>query len=156
MNIEYNQLIDEIISYDKNGSIICRSLVPDQAPVFEGHFPHYPILPGVLLVETMAQASGYLYFMENDFNKMVVLSSIKSAKFRNFVGPSQTISINAKIIHNSNGFILTKCSISNGDKVATAELFLSIINFPNDEMRLKLKETMENKMEIFRDRRNLY
>ena len=61
MHLEYFQMIDRVSAVDPaSGRLDASSTVPDASPVFEGHFPGLPLVPGVLLIETMAQASGFL------------------------------------------------------------------------------------------------
>ena len=63
--------------------------VPDQSPIFEGHFPGYPLLPGVLMIETMAQTGGWLVLATLRFARMAFLAQVKKAKIRAFVVPGQ-------------------------------------------------------------------
>ena len=59
MHLEYFQMIDRIESVDADrSSIVVSSSVPKESPVFEGHFPTMPLVPGVLLIETMAQVAS--------------------------------------------------------------------------------------------------
>ncbi len=59
MHLEYFQLIDRIADLNvSERTITVEAQVPQQNTIFEGHFPGYPIMPGVLLIESMAQTSG--------------------------------------------------------------------------------------------------
>ena len=61
MRLEYFQLIDRIVDLDLSARTIrCEATVPTESTIFEGHFPGYPLMPGVLLIERMAQTSGWL------------------------------------------------------------------------------------------------
>ncbi len=71
--------------------------MPTQSPIFEGHFPDYPIMPGVLLVESMAQTAGWILLAQTRFERMPFLAGIKEAKLRNFVRPGTEIEIDARV-----------------------------------------------------------
>ena len=70
---------------------------PTKSTIFEGHFPGYPLMPGVLLLETMAQASGWLILGVNQFTGMPFLAAFKEAKFRSFVTPGTALQVNATL-----------------------------------------------------------
>ena len=60
MLLEYFQMIDRIEKVDLDGKTIqCQSKVPDKSTVFEGHFPGHPLMPGVLLIETMRKPQDF-------------------------------------------------------------------------------------------------
>jgi len=85
MLLEYFQMIDEVVTVDDAVTTLsARSTVPDQSPVFEGHFPTMPLVPGVLLIETMAQASGFLVMAKSGFQAMPFLAGVKQGKLRTF------------------------------------------------------------------------
>ena len=61
MQLEYFHMIDRIVDLKVDEKkIVVEAQVPKQSTIFEGHFPGYPLMPGVLLIESMAQASGWL------------------------------------------------------------------------------------------------
>jgi 3-hydroxyacyl-[acyl-carrier-protein] dehydratase len=90
MRLEYFQMVDRISLLDPAGRLAraqCR--VPEQSPVFEGHFPGHPLLPGVLMIETMAQIGGWLVLATLRFARMPFLAQVKEAKLRTFVYPAR-------------------------------------------------------------------
>jgi 3-hydroxyacyl-[acyl-carrier-protein] dehydratase len=61
MRLETFQMITRVVSFDPGAKrLVAAADVPAESPVFEGHFPGYPLLPGVLMIEAMAQTSGWL------------------------------------------------------------------------------------------------
>jgi 3-hydroxyacyl-[acyl-carrier-protein] dehydratase len=131
MLLEYFQMIDRVTGLDlKSGRISARATVPDKSPVFEGHFPGMPLVPGVLLIETMAQASGLLVLAANEMTGMPLLMSVDGAKLRTFVEPSAELAIEADLEHLGSGYAVTKARITvDGKKVCDAQLKLRTIPF---------------------------
>ena len=71
MNLEHFQLIDRIVDLDlAQQTIRTEARVPTASTIFEGHFPGYPLMPGVLLIEAMAQTSGWLVIAVTKFSRM--------------------------------------------------------------------------------------
>src|SRR6187397_3631731 len=100
MRLEYFQLIDRIVELDvANRKISVSATVPQESTVFEGHFPGYPLMPGVLLIEAMAQTSGWLVIAVTKFSRMPFFAALKEAKLRSFITPGQNLSLSAKLLH---------------------------------------------------------
>ncbi len=131
MLLEYFQMIDKVEAVDLGLSVLkARSVVPQSSPVFEGHFPGMPLVPGVLLIETMAQASGMLLLAVKEFSAMPFLMSVDGAKMRTFVEPGAVLDIEAQLEHDGSGFAVTKAKISSeGKKVCDAQLKLRTMPF---------------------------
>ncbi|MBX9842706.1 MAG: beta-hydroxyacyl-ACP dehydratase [Xanthobacteraceae bacterium] len=135
MRLEYFQLIDRIIDLNLNDlTIRVEANVPAESTIFEGHFPGRPLMPGVLLIESMAQASGWLIIARNKFDKMPFLAAVKEAKLRTFVTPGQALTVSAKIVHEGSGFAMTEARVAvDGKTVCNADITFRIVDFPKGE-----------------------
>ena len=141
MQLEFFHMIDRISAVDLDAKILnASSTVPDESTVFEGHFPGHPLVPGVLMIETMAQASGILIMHTIEFEKIPLLAGVKEGKMRDFVGPKAELEIKAEIEHEGSGFAVTRAEIrSDGKRVANAQLTFTIRPFPSTDLQNTIK-----------------
>jgi 3-hydroxyacyl-[acyl-carrier-protein] dehydratase len=93
-------LVDKVIEIQKGKSIIALKNVTYNEPFFQGHFPDLKVMPGVLVMEAIAQAGGILlhYSIPEPENKFVFLSKIDKAKFRKPIVPGDQIRIEVDIL----------------------------------------------------------
>lgn len=99
-------LIDRIESFEIGKSINAIKNVSFNEPHFMGHFPDHPIMPGVLIIEAMAQASAVLAAKTMDITpeeKVVYFMSISNAKFRKVVTPGDTLHLKINVLQNRGG-----------------------------------------------------
>ncbi|HMA71519.1 MAG TPA: 3-hydroxyacyl-ACP dehydratase FabZ family protein [Xanthobacteraceae bacterium] len=141
MRLEYFQLIDRIIELDLDARTVkALAQIPQTSTIFEGHFPGHPLMPGVLLIESMAQTSGWLIMGLTKFERMPFLASVREAKLRTFVSPGQTLALTARIIHEGSGFTITKAAVAvNGKTVADSEITFRVMAFPDPKFRDGMK-----------------
>jgi 3-hydroxyacyl-[acyl-carrier-protein] dehydratase len=91
--------VDKVLSIDLlKGTISAIKVVSINEPFFQGHFPNLSIMPGVLIIEALAQASA-IYVAETGMKGMKVLASVKSFKFRRPVSPGDTLHLEVKVLH---------------------------------------------------------
>ncbi len=142
MRLEYFQLIDRIVDLNlRDRKISSEASVPTTSTIFEGHFPGYPLMPGVLLVEAMAQTAGWLVVAINRFKRMPFLASVKEAKLRTFVLPGQTLAINAHLVHEGSGYAVLDARIkSAGKAICDATLTLRLLEFPSAEVATQMRQ----------------
>jgi 3-hydroxyacyl-[acyl-carrier-protein] dehydratase len=138
MRLEYFEMIDRVAAFDRQGkTLVAHAKVPMESPVFEGHFPGHPLVPGVLLTETMAQASGYLLMALNQHSAMAFLTGVDMARFRSFVTPGQDLVIEVAFEQEGSGYAATKAKIRvDGKMVASASLRFALTAFPADMAEL--------------------
>jgi 3-hydroxyacyl-[acyl-carrier-protein] dehydratase len=142
MRLEYFQLIDRIVDLDLDGgNITTQAQVPLASTIFEGHFPGYPLMPGVLLIESMAQASGWLLIGIKNFDRMPFLAAVKDAKLRTFVSPGQMLSVTANLVHDGSGYARTRASVEvDGKAVASCEITFRVMAFPDPRFRASMMQ----------------
>jgi 3-hydroxyacyl-[acyl-carrier-protein] dehydratase len=142
MRLEYFQLIDRIVELKLADQMIrTEARVPTASTIFEGHFPGYPLMPGVLLIEAMAQTSGWLLIAVTRFTRMPFFAAVKEAKLRSFVTPGQQLMLSGKLLHEGSGFAVTKADIRcDGKLVCNAEITFRLVEFPNPEFRANMEK----------------
>jgi len=142
MRLEYFQLIDRIVTLDLDARTLkAHAQVPQTSTIFEGHFPGRPLMPGVLLIESMAQASGWLIIGLTKFERMPFLAAVRDAKLRTFVLPGQALTLTASLIHEGSGFAITKAAIeADGKTVADSEITFRMMAFPDPEFRASMEQ----------------
>ena len=137
MQLEYFQLIDRILDLKMDEkTITVEAQVPQHSTIFEGHFPGHPIMPGVLLIESMAQTSGWLLIALMNFERMPFLAAVKEAKMRGFVTPGEVLTIEAGIVHEGSGYAITEAKVRVDGKLrCNATLTFSHVPFPHPDLR---------------------
>jgi 3-hydroxyacyl-[acyl-carrier-protein] dehydratase len=116
-------LVDKVIEIDGGKSIVAIKNVTFNEPHFMGHFPDKPIMPGVLIIEAMAQAGSIMVAHSGNFNpeeKLVYFMSISEAKFRKPVVPGDVLELRVSTIQNR-GAVWKMQGIAMVDGVKVAE-----------------------------------
>ena len=126
-------LVDKITDFKIDESVVGVKNVTTNEPFFEGHFPGQPVMPGVLIIEAMAQTGGIMLLngVENPGDKLVFFMSINNAKFRKPVVPGDQLVFELKMVNRKSKI----CTMSgkafvDGQLVAEADLMASIIDRP--------------------------
>ncbi len=137
MRLEYFQMVDRIVELDLSAHTIAADCtLPEHSPVFEGHFPGYPIMPGVLMIETIAQTGGWLIMAGMRFAQMAFLAAVKEAKMRSFLVPGQQLRCEATRVHDGSGYAILSGRIrADGRVAAEATITYRIMDFPNPSLR---------------------
>jgi 3-hydroxyacyl-[acyl-carrier-protein] dehydratase len=122
-------LIDRVIECTAGENLTALKNVTINEPFFQGHFPEQPIMPGVLVIEALAQATGLLSFcsMQEDHNKkLYVLVGIDKARFRGQVMPGDQLHLQVTLKRNMRGILMFEGkALVDGKVVAEAELMCS-------------------------------
>ena len=127
-------LIDRVIKKEKSktgdriGSRVWTiKNVTINEPFFQGHFPNRPIMPGVLLIEAMAQTAAFACLKENEGFKTVSIASISSARFRRPVLPGYQLLINAKVLKQKKSIFVVSSEVhSDNNLMAEAEIIAHV------------------------------
>lgn len=122
-------LVDRVVGLEPGKSLSAIKNVSINEPFFQGHFPGQPIMPGVLILEAMAQATGLLAFSsmgDAHKSKLYMLVGIDKARFRGQVVPGDQLALNISLKRNMRGIGIFGCeALVDGEVVAEAEMMCS-------------------------------
>lgn len=116
-------LLDRITSITLGQSITAVKNVTNNEPFFQGHFPGRPVMPGVLIIEAMAQAGGVLShetMIDLEPKPLFFLGGVKNARFRRTVLPGDQLVINVDVEHVKRGIWFYKCTATVDGKLAVS------------------------------------
>ena len=124
-------LVDRVLEMEKGKSIVAIKNVTVNEPFFQGHFPEIKVMPGVLVVESMAQAGGILLYnsIPKPDEKLLYLSKIDNLKFRKPVIPGDQIRLEVEIVKLKSRICHIKAkAIVDGDVVTEGDIWASLAN----------------------------
>jgi 3-hydroxyacyl-[acyl-carrier-protein] dehydratase len=124
-------LIDRVLSFEPGKSIVALKNVTINEPFFPGHYPHHPVMPGVLIIEAMAQASALSSFCSQgtkpDENTVYYFVGIDGARFKRPVIPGDQLILKVEILRNARGLWKFKAIAEvDGQLAAEAELLCTM------------------------------
>lgn len=124
-------LVDRVLEIEEGKSIMAIKNVTYNEPFFQGHFPQMRVMPGVLVVEAIAQTGGILLFhsIPDPENKLVFLSKIDNTKFRKPVVPGDQMRMEAEILKLKRRFCHVRGRALVGEDVVTeGDIMASLMN----------------------------
>ena len=137
-------LVDKIIDFQLDEKVVGVKNVTLNEPFFQGHFPGQPVMPGVLIIEALAQAGGVLMLngLENPGNKLVYFMSINNVKFRKPVVPGDQLVLDVRMVSRRSKFIQVRGqAYVDGNLVAEGDFSAAIVD--RDNNRPKFEEQPE-------------
>ncbi len=124
-------LVDRVLEVEAGKSIRCIKNVTINEPHFTGHFPNAPIMPGVLIIEALAQATGLLGFKtmgsEPQDNMLYILAGVDKVKFRKQVVPGDQLELRAELVKRKGKiWKFSGTAFVDGKKVASADIMCAV------------------------------
>lgn len=144
MRIDRFQLVDRVCALDcKAPSLTAVARVPVEHSIFGGHFPGHALMPGVLLTEFMAQASGFLLLALTGFARMPFLAALKEVGFRSFVTPGTDVRCEVRRHHDGSGFAVMHAQVlrrGEAKPVCNGTLTFRLMAYPDPVLRTHMHE----------------
>jgi UDP-3-O-[3-hydroxymyristoyl] N-acetylglucosamine deacetylase/3-hydroxyacyl-[acyl-carrier-protein] dehydratase len=133
-------LVDKIIDFQLDEHVVAVKNVTINEPFFQGHFPGQPVMPGVLIIEALAQAGGVLMLngLENPGNKLVYFMSINNVKFRKPVVPGDQLVLDVQMVGRRSKFVQVRGeAYVDGNLVAEGDFSAAIVDRDNNRPKFE-------------------
>lgn len=121
-------LVDRVVELEPEKKAVGLKNVTINEPFFQGHFPNNPVMPGVLIVEAMAQVAGILAFKSGVQGKVVYFMSIEKVKFRKIVSPGDQLRLEIAVIHKRGTVWKFSGNAFVGDKLMSEAEFTAMVS----------------------------
>ncbi|MCA9212502.1 MAG: beta-hydroxyacyl-ACP dehydratase [Planctomycetales bacterium] len=148
-------LVDRILELEPGKQIRACKCLTMLEEYLQDHFPRFPVMPGVLMLEAMYQTAAWLVRATDNFeHSMVLMSEAKNIKYSDFVEPGQTLVLHAEFLKNEGRFVTLKCEGTVEDRTAVrGRLVLERFNLaetnPDDSIKDAIaKKKLREKFEL--------
>jgi beta-hydroxyacyl-ACP dehydratase FabZ len=126
-------MVDRVLHIEGNAeSVVAEKLVSGNEPFFQGHFPGRPVMPGVLIVEALAQAAGLaiVYARPELRNRGVAMVGLDKFRFRKPVLPGDVLTLSARLLrHRGNIYVFEGTAQVLGEVVASGEMMAAFVDW---------------------------
>ncbi len=130
-------LVDRVVEHEKGKRLVAWKSVTIGEPFFAGHFPGHPVMPGVLILEALAQAAALLVILglppEETARKVTYLMAIDSARFRRMVVPGDRLELEVEVVKNKGAVWKTKGTARVDGQVAAEAEYLAMLADPEQK-----------------------
>lgn len=118
--MKYSQL-NKIVSYEPGRKLVAHRTLRADEEYLKDHFPRFPVMPGVMMLEALHQAAVWLLRKDDDFESpLVLLREVRGAKFGDFLSPGETLQITAEIVKQSDNLTTVKASAEKDGRVTVS------------------------------------
>jgi len=141
-------MVDRVVSCEPGKSIVAIKNVTINEPFFGGHFPHHPVMPGVMIIEALAQAAGILSFRTQErraiHRSIYYFVGINNARFKKPVMPGDTLELNVEAIRATRGIAWFSAYARVSEKiVAKAELMCTLRTIDSNKSEAAVRSLQE-------------
>ena len=118
--MKYSQL-DRILELDPGRKLVGERKLAADEEYLQDHFPRFPVMPGVMMLEALHQAAVWLVRMSPGFDHaLVIVREIKNVKFGDFLSPGETLTVEAELIKNDGNLTTVKAIARKGDRTTVS------------------------------------
>lgn len=143
--MKYRQL-DKILSLEPGVRLVGQRTLDGGEEYLIDHFPRFPVMPGVMMLEALQQAGMWLIRVTDDFrHPLVLLQEVRSVKFGDFLVPGETLLVTAEIVKQQDDVFTIKATGSKEDKVTVSARLIFERRFSGDPERLGTDEDVSSR-----------